>query len=145
MPYLLNTPPEVRTTILKYLLIAPDDIEPQVWSIWDDAYSAVRTVPSKHNRALSRDASIPVDSTAAPHETTLAIARTCKQLCNEALPIYYGCNTFKSMALIAVRNAFSRLVELTRLRCSSVVPRGHRERQATIAEEPSHCISCREK
>jgi hypothetical protein len=95
-PYLLNTPPEVRTTILKHLLVVPEDIEPQVWSIWDDAYNAVSAASSKHRRApLPRDASIPVDTTAAAPETTLAIARTCKQLCNEALPIYYGCNTFK--------------------------------------------------
>jgi len=78
--------------ILERLLVTPEDIEPQVWTIWEDAF------PSKDTRApLPRKSSkkVPVHATTSVPEKTLAIARTCKQLLNEALPVYYGCNTFR--------------------------------------------------
>ncbi len=65
--------PELKDTILRCLLVAPGSI-----------YGNIKT-----RYELENDLMYPHDSLDA-----LAIARTCKQLHYEVLPIYYDCNSF---------------------------------------------------
>lgn len=82
--YLLDIPPEVRDSILKYLLISPPELVTYM-SIRDDY------IPR------------PDELVKVP----LAIACTCRQLFWEALPIYYSKNPFTFLDLNASKSEFT--------------------------------------
>jgi hypothetical protein len=83
--HLLTIPPEVRDSILKYLLVSP---EPLMYS------STVKNLLGSPFFKLASDILHAVSPGGKYTHTPLAIAGACKLLSLEAVPIYYGKNAF---------------------------------------------------
>lgn len=86
---LLTFPAEIRQLILNHLLIRNTEISPNV-EVVDERKAVQLHVPQHY-----WDLALRLAYAAFPPETTLAVARTCKKLYNEALFIYYGFNVFR--------------------------------------------------
>jgi hypothetical protein len=88
-PQLLTFPAEIRQLVLKHLLVKSKELTPTV-ALVDEIKAVQLHVPQHY-----WDLALRLEHASFKPETTLAVARTCKQLYNEALFIYYGYNTFK--------------------------------------------------
>jgi len=92
-PPLLSLPPEIRNHIWTFVVVRATTVDPEV-------------------RSISKRLELHVSKTEylSSSETILALARTCKQLHDEVLPIYFGKNRFEfrdTSALCAFLNGLS--------------------------------------
>jgi len=83
-PQLLTFPPEVRDTILKYLLIQPEAINfPRKW-LEQLSYAQILAIVGPR----------PKEPVSSWTRNLVVLTRVCKQLYFEVVAIYYSSNTF---------------------------------------------------